>query len=61
MAHLPNPGVDISIVLRRVRADVIQATNQKQVPWDIPRLLVSSCWRDNSVPAHRPTLLATSS
>ena len=34
LAHLPNPGVDISIVLRRVRADVIQATNQKQVPWD---------------------------
>ena len=34
LAHLPNPGVDISIVLRRVRADVIRATNQKQVPWD---------------------------
>jgi tetratricopeptide (TPR) repeat protein len=34
LAHLPDPGVDISIMLRRVRADVIQATNQKQVPWD---------------------------
>ena len=30
----PNPGVDISIVLRRVQADVIRATNQKQLPWD---------------------------
>jgi tetratricopeptide (TPR) repeat protein len=34
LAHLPDPGVDISIMLRRVRADVIRATNQKQVPWD---------------------------
>jgi tetratricopeptide (TPR) repeat protein len=34
IAHLPNPGVDISITMRRVRADVIRATNQKQVPWD---------------------------
>jgi tetratricopeptide (TPR) repeat protein len=34
LAHLPDPGVDISILLRRVRADVIRATNQKQVPWD---------------------------
>jgi tetratricopeptide (TPR) repeat protein len=34
LAHLPDPGVDISVMLRRVRADVIQATNRKQVPWD---------------------------
>jgi len=34
LAHLPTPDVDISIMLRRVRADVIRATNQKQVPWD---------------------------
>ena len=34
LSHLPAPGVDISITMRRVRADVIRATNQKQVPWD---------------------------
>jgi len=34
LSHLPDPGVDISITMRRVRADVIRATNQKQVPWD---------------------------
>jgi hypothetical protein len=34
LAHLPDPGVDISVILRRVRAEVIQATNRKQVPWD---------------------------
>jgi uncharacterized caspase-like protein len=34
LAHLSDPGVDVSVMLRRVRADVIRATNQKQVPWD---------------------------
>jgi hypothetical protein len=39
LKHLPTPGVDISVLMRRVRADVVQATNQKQVPWDHSSLM----------------------
>jgi tetratricopeptide (TPR) repeat protein len=34
LRHIGTPGVDIGAVMRRVRADVIAATNEKQVPWD---------------------------
>jgi tetratricopeptide (TPR) repeat protein len=39
LAHLPDPDVDVSIMMRRVRADVIRATNQMQVPWDHSSLI----------------------
>lgn len=32
--HLGTPGEDITRTMRRVRADVIQATEGKQVPWE---------------------------
>ena len=34
LKHIVTPGADITIVMRRVRADVIAATKEKQVPWD---------------------------
>ena len=34
LKHLTTPGVDIGALMRRVRADVIAATREKQVPWD---------------------------
>jgi uncharacterized caspase-like protein len=34
LKHIGAPGVDISTVMRRVRADVIAATSERQVPWD---------------------------
>jgi tetratricopeptide (TPR) repeat protein len=34
LKHLGTPNLDIGSVMRRVRADVIQATRSKQVPWD---------------------------
>jgi len=34
LKHLADAGTDIGVVMRRVRADVIAATNQRQVPWD---------------------------
>jgi tetratricopeptide (TPR) repeat protein len=34
LKHLTAPGLDIGLVMRRVRADVIQETRDKQVPWD---------------------------
>jgi len=33
-ALLATPGLEISAMMRRVRADVIAATREKQVPWD---------------------------
>jgi tetratricopeptide (TPR) repeat protein len=39
LTHLPVPGVDIGVMLRRVRADVIRATNRQQVPWDHSSLI----------------------
>ncbi|WP_296524209.1 caspase domain-containing protein [Rhodoplanes sp.] len=34
LRHIPTPGVDIGTVMRRVRADVLAATRDKQIPWD---------------------------
>jgi tetratricopeptide (TPR) repeat protein len=34
LKHIATPGIDISALMRRVRSDVIAATNEKQVPWD---------------------------
>jgi tetratricopeptide (TPR) repeat protein len=39
LKHLPATGQDIAVVMRRVRADVISATNEKQVPWDHSSLI----------------------
>jgi uncharacterized caspase-like protein len=33
-SHAFTYPTDIGVVVRRVRADVIAATHQKQVPWD---------------------------
>lgn len=32
--HIAEPGVDIGLAMRRVREDVIAATERRQVPWD---------------------------
>lgn len=34
LTHLDEPGVEISQLMQRVRNSVVEATNQKQVPWD---------------------------
>jgi uncharacterized caspase-like protein len=34
LKHLTAPGIDVGLIMRRVRADVIAATRDKQVPWD---------------------------
>jgi len=34
LKHLTDHGIDIDVVMRRVRADVIAETHQKQIPWD---------------------------
>jgi len=37
--HIGDSGVDIATVVRRVRAEVVTATKQKQVPWDHSSLI----------------------
>lgn len=39
LKHLTTPGVEIGSVMKRVRADVVQATRGKQVPWDHSSLI----------------------
>ena len=34
LKHLATPSLEISALMKRVRADVIAATKEKQVPWD---------------------------
>jgi uncharacterized caspase-like protein len=39
LKHMATPGLDISAVMKRVRSDVVGATQSKQVPWDHSSLL----------------------
>lgn len=39
LKHIATPGVDIGTLMRRVRADVVAATHEKQVPWDHSSLM----------------------
>ena len=34
LRHILSPGLDIGVIMRRVRAEVIAVTREKQVPWD---------------------------
>jgi uncharacterized caspase-like protein len=34
LKHIATPAADIGTVMRRVRADVIAETSERQVPWD---------------------------
>jgi tetratricopeptide (TPR) repeat protein len=37
--HMPTPGIEVQQMLTRVRADVVAATDSKQVPWSNSALL----------------------
>jgi hypothetical protein len=39
LKHVRTPGLDISVVMRRIRADVVAATRSKQIPWDHSSLM----------------------
>lgn len=34
LRHIASPGLDIGLILRRVRAEVIAITRERQIPWD---------------------------
>jgi hypothetical protein len=37
--HIGDPDVDISVIMRRVRKEVLAATDQRQLPWDHSSLI----------------------
>jgi uncharacterized caspase-like protein len=39
LKHIVTPGLEISSVMKRVRADVVAATRDRQVPWDHSSLI----------------------
>ncbi|RAI41956.1 caspase family protein [Rhodoplanes roseus] len=39
LKHLPTPGLDVAVLMRRIRSDVVASTRQKQVPWDHSSLI----------------------
>jgi tetratricopeptide (TPR) repeat protein len=39
LKHIVTPGLEIGTLMKRVRADVIAATREKQVPWDHSSLI----------------------
>jgi len=39
LKHIATPGLEISSVMKRVRADVVAATRDRQIPWDHSSLI----------------------
>ncbi|MDC7789485.1 caspase domain-containing protein [Rhodoplanes sp. TEM] len=39
LKHLPTPGLDVAVLMRRIRSDVVAATQSRQVPWDHSSLI----------------------
>jgi len=39
LKHINTPGLEISLMLRRVRKSVLEATNNEQVPWEYGSLI----------------------
>jgi uncharacterized caspase-like protein len=39
LRHIATPGLEISSLMKRVRADVVAATRERQVPWDHSSLM----------------------
>jgi uncharacterized caspase-like protein len=39
LRHIATPNVEIGTIMRKVRADVVAATHERQVPWDSSSLI----------------------
>lgn len=48
LKHIRTPGLEVRTMLTRVRADVIRATNEQQVPWDHSSLTGEFYFKPNS-------------
>jgi hypothetical protein len=54
LKYVGTPGLEISAVMKRVRADVVAATRETQVPWDHSSLLGDVILVPATVPAPQP-------
>jgi len=43
--HIRTPDIEIRTMLTRVRADVVKATNDRQLPWDHSSLIGESYFK----------------
>jgi uncharacterized protein len=48
LRHIRTPGIEVRTMLTRVRADVIKATDERQVPWDHSSLTGEFYFKSNS-------------
>ncbi len=56
--HLETPGMDVALVMRRVRQDVIQTSNGQQVPWSYSSLTAPFVFKAKPEPEPRPVVEA---
>jgi uncharacterized caspase-like protein len=55
LEHIEAPGEDIAVILRRVRQDVIDKTDGRQVPWENSSLTGSVVLREAANPSDTAT------
>jgi len=60
LRHIDTPGQDISLMLRKVRRDVVEATNNKQIPWERSSLTDTFYFAGATNPQNLPQSLSTS-
>ena len=56
LKHLDTPGLEVRTLLTRVRQDVLNATDNKQVPWDHSSLTGEFYFLPQSLPGELPTV-----
>jgi len=59
--HIDTTDLDVQLMLRKVRADVISATNRTQIPWDRSSLVTGFLFNAGGDRTTQPKLALTSS
>jgi hypothetical protein len=54
LKHMETPGLDVALVMRRVRSEVIKATSGSQVPWSNSSLTGSFMFKDKPKEEAKP-------
>ena len=54
LKHMETPGLDVALVMRRVREDVISATSGSQIPWSNSSLTGSFIFKDRPKEESKP-------
>ncbi len=58
LKHMETPGLDVALVMRRVREEVIKATSGSQVPWSNSSLTGSFKFKDRPKEEPKPVVIA---